>query len=52
MAFSDVEVTGNNIVGNQSTAVVVVDYAISGETTDDASYDGTPRRVYIHGQHL
>ncbi|MCX2976316.1 parallel beta-helix domain-containing protein [Candidatus Marimicrobium litorale] len=48
MAFSDVEVTGNNIVGNQSTAIVVVDYAISGETTDDANYDGTPRRVYIH----
>ncbi len=48
MAFSDVEVTGNNIVGNQSTAVVVVDYEISGETTDDASYDGTPRRIYIH----
>ena len=48
MAFSDVEVTGNNIVGNQSTAIVTVDYAISGETTDDASYDGTPRRIYIH----
>jgi parallel beta-helix repeat protein len=48
MAFSDVEVTGNNIVGNQSTAIVIVDYAISGETTDDANYDGTPRRVFIH----
>jgi len=48
MAFSDVEVTGNRIEDNQSSAIVIVDYRISGLATDDVNYDGTPRRVYIH----
>lgn len=48
MAFSDVEIFDNIIEDNQSAAVVVVDYQISGLTTDDVDYDGTPRRVYIH----
>ncbi|MEZ5573914.1 MAG: SO2930 family diheme c-type cytochrome [Halioglobus sp.] len=48
MAFSDVEFFNNTIEDNQSAAVVVVDYAISGLSTTDVDYDGTPRRVYIH----
>lgn len=48
MAFSDVEVFGNSIVNNQSAAIVIVHYDISGFTTDDPDYDGAPRRVYIH----
>jgi parallel beta-helix repeat protein len=48
MAFSDVEIFDNIIEDNQSAAIVVVDYAVSGLTTDDVNYDGTPRRVYIH----
>jgi parallel beta-helix repeat protein len=51
MAFSDVEFFNNTIEDNQSAAVVVVDYDISGLTTDDVDYDGTPRRVYIHDNH-
>lgn len=48
MAFSDVEVFGNSIRNNQSAAVVIVHYDISGFTTDDPDYDGAPRRVFIH----
>ncbi len=48
MAFSDVEMFDNTIENNQSAAVVIVDYDISGLTTDDVDYDGTPRRVYVH----
>jgi parallel beta-helix repeat protein len=48
MAFSDVEVYDNLIENNQSAAIVVVHYDISGRTTDDVNYDGAPRRVYIH----
>lgn len=48
MAFTDVEVTGNVIEDNQSSGVVIVDYAISGFEANDVSYDGTPRRVFIH----
>ena len=49
MAFTDVEVFDNEFDDNQSAAIVVVDYAISERGTDDVNYDGTPRRVYIHG---
>lgn len=52
MAFTDVEVTGNVIEDNQSAGIVIVDYAISGFSTDDVNYDGTPRRVFIHGNQL
>ncbi len=48
MAFSDVEIFDNIIEDNQSAAIVVVDYEVSGLTTDDTTYDGTPRRVFIH----
>jgi parallel beta-helix repeat protein len=48
MAFTDVEVFGNTIENNQSAAVEIVHYDISGRPTDDVNYDGTPRRVYIH----
>jgi parallel beta-helix repeat protein len=48
MAFSDVEIFDNTIEDNQSAAIVIVDYQISGLTTDDTDYDGTPRRVYVH----
>jgi len=51
MAFSDVEIFNNTIEDNQSAAVVIVDYDISGLTTDDVDYDGTPRRVYVHDNH-
>ena len=51
MAFSDVEIFDNTIEDNQSAAVVIVDYQISGLTTDDVDYDGTPRRVYVHDNH-
>ncbi|QFU74386.1 hypothetical protein EY643_01255 [Halioglobus maricola] len=48
MAFTDVEVFGNTIEDNQSAAIEIVHYDISGRPTDDPNYDGTPRRVYIH----
>ena len=48
MAFSDVQVFDNSIRDNQSAAIVIVHYDISGFTTDDPNYDGAPRRVYIH----
>ncbi len=48
MAFSDVQVFDNTIEDNQSAAIVIVHYDISGFTTDDPNYDGAPRRVYIH----
>jgi parallel beta-helix repeat protein len=51
MAFSDVEIFDNIIEDNQSAAAVIVDYKISGLTTDDVDYDGTPRRVYVHDNH-
>lgn len=47
MAFSDVQVFDNVIEDNQSAAIVIVHYDISGFTTDDPNYDGAPRRVYI-----
>tara|TARA_R110002110_G_scaffold415748_1_gene654822 strand:+ start:54307 stop:56682 length:2376 start_codon:yes stop_codon:yes gene_type:complete len=48
MAFSDVEIFDNVIEDNQSAAIFVVSYDISGLTTDDVNYDGDPRRIYIH----
>ena len=48
MAFTDVEVFDNIIENNQSSAIAIVHYDISGRPTDDVNYDGTPRRVYIH----
>ena len=48
MAFEDVEVFGNVIEDNQSVAIVVVNYAISGLPSDDPLYDPDPRRVNIH----
>ncbi|MCB1703935.1 MAG: right-handed parallel beta-helix repeat-containing protein [Halioglobus sp.] len=51
MAFTDVEIFNNTIEDNQSAAIVIVDYAISGLSTDDVDYDGTPRRVYVHDNH-
>ncbi len=48
MAFTDVEIFDNTIEDNQSAAIVVVDYAISGLKNNDPNYDGTPRRVFVH----
>ena len=48
MAFEDVEVFGNVIEDNQSVAIVVVNYAISGLPSDDPRYDPDPRRINIH----
>jgi len=48
MAFTDVEIFDNVIEDNQSAAIVVVHYDISGRPTDDVNYDGAPRRVHIH----
>ena len=48
MAFEDVEVFDNVIEDNQSVAIVVVNYAISGLPSDDPLYDPDPRRMNIH----
>jgi parallel beta-helix repeat protein len=48
MAFEDVEIFDNVIEDNQSAAIVVVNYDLSGFTTDDPDYDGAPRRIHIH----
>jgi len=48
MAFEDVEVFDNLIEDNQSEAIVVVNYAISGLPNDDPLYDPDPRRINIH----
>jgi parallel beta-helix repeat protein len=48
MAFEDVEVFDNRIEDNQSEAIVVVSYAISGLPSDDPLYDPDPRRINIH----
>ncbi|MEQ9465566.1 MAG: parallel beta-helix domain-containing protein [Haliea sp.] len=48
MAFDDVEVFGNRIEGNQSLAIAIVSYAISGLTTGDTNYDPDPRRIHVH----
>jgi parallel beta-helix repeat protein len=48
MAFEDVEVFGNIIEDNQSEAIVVVNYTISGLPNDDPLYDPDPRRINIH----
>ena len=52
MAFTDVEVFNNVIENNQSSAIAIVHYDISGRPTDDVNYDGTPRRVYIHDNQI
>jgi parallel beta-helix repeat protein len=52
MAFTDVEVFDNVIENNQSSAIAIVHYDISGRPTDDVNYDGTPRRVYIHDNQI
>jgi len=52
MAFTDVEVFDNIIENNQSSAIAIVHYDISGRPTDDVNYDGTPRRVYIHDNQI
>jgi len=52
MAFTDVEVFDNIIENNQSSAIAIVHYDISGRPTDDINYDGTPRRVYIHDNEI
>ncbi len=48
MAFDDVEIFGNRIEGNQSLAIAIVSYAISGLTTGDTTYDPDPRRMHVH----
>lgn len=48
MAFDDIEIFGNRIEGNQSLAIAIVSYAISGLTTDDVNYDPDPRRIHVH----
>jgi parallel beta-helix repeat protein len=48
MAFEDVEVFDNLIEDNQSEAIVVVNYTISGLPSDDPLYDPDPRRINIH----
>ena len=48
MAFEDVEVFGNVIENNQSSAILVVNYAISGLNHNDPNYDPDPRRMNIH----
>jgi len=48
MAFDDVEIFDNVIEDNQSVAITVVSYEISGLTTDDPDYDPYPRSIYIH----
>ena len=48
MAFEDVEVFDNLIENNQSSAILVVNYAISGLSHDDPNYDPDPRRMNIH----
>ena len=50
MAFEDVEVFDNVIEDNQSAAIVVVNYAISGLPSEDPLYDPDPRRVNIHDE--
>ncbi|MCB1730413.1 MAG: hypothetical protein KDI21_08050, partial [Halieaceae bacterium] len=42
----------NIIENNQSSAIAIVHYDISGRPTDDVNYDGTPRRVYIHDNQI
>jgi parallel beta-helix repeat protein len=48
MAFEDVEVFNNTIEDNQSSAILVVNYAISGLSHSDPNYDPDPRRINIH----
>ena len=48
MAFDDVEIFGNRIENNQSMAVAIVSYDISGLTTNDVRYDPDPRRIHVH----
>lgn len=48
MAFDDVEIFGNRIENNQSMAVAIVSYDISGLTTNDVTYDPDPRRIHVH----
>lgn len=48
MAFDDIEVFGNRIEGNQSLAIAIVSYAISGLTTSDVTYNPDPRRIHVH----
>lgn len=48
MAFDDIEIFGNRIEGNQSLAIAIVSYAISGLTTDDVNYNPDPRRIHVH----
>ncbi|PLW83754.1 hypothetical protein CWI75_05260 [Kineobactrum sediminis] len=48
MAFDDVEIFGNTIEGNQSAAIIIVSFDISGLTTDDVTYDPDPRRIHVH----
>ncbi len=48
MAFEDVEVHDNIIEDHMSAAIVVVDYEVSGFSTDDPDYNGAPKRIHIH----
>jgi len=48
MAFEDVEIFDNTIEDNQSVAIAIVNYAISGLSTDDVTYNGDPKRIHVH----
>ncbi|MFY3744122.1 parallel beta-helix domain-containing protein [Anaeromyxobacter sp. Red801] len=48
MANHDVEVFGNTIQGNQTAAVGVISYLLTGQAPPDG-YDPFPRRVHVHG---
>jgi len=51
MAFEDVEIFDNVIEDHKSVAIAVVNYAISGLSSDDVTYNGDPKRIHIHDNH-
>lgn len=52
MANDDIEVFGNTITGNQSTAVNVVSYYISELSPTKETYDPIPEKIYIHDNEI
>jgi parallel beta-helix repeat protein len=52
MANDDIEVFGNTITGNQSSAVLIVSYYAVDLGIGKPSYDPVPEKIYIHDNTL
>lgn len=48
MANDDIEVFDNEILGNETTGVVVISYLVTGIPITDPAYDPIPTRLNIH----